>query len=305
MMKHRMIWIVLAALIPVTAASGQGGTAAAAADAWNARDWARAAQAYDALAKADTSLAQPYLRLAVALTALGRYDDARKNLAIAQRRGAPASQVAFRTALIEAGAGRIDSAFSHLKRATSAGLFSVPVPGDSLAQMGRLKADTRYAAFVTDMDRNARPCLYDAKYNEFDFWVGTWDVRPRGSPSNPPAKNVVTKIDDGCVVYESWTAPASVGQSFNIWDRTRQKWFQYWVDNSGGLHEYSGTYSDNAMKYEGDTPATPPATGRVKTRLTFFKIAADTVRQFAETQNADGTWATAYDLMYIRAKAQR
>lgn len=306
MMRRSIAWVVLAALIPA-AASGQSAAqqAAAAVDAWNARDWTRAAQAYSELIKADTTLAQPYVRLAVALTALGRYDEARKNLAIAQRRGAPPSQVAFRSALIEAGEGRVDSAFSYLKRATNAGLFSLPVPGDSLAQMVRLKADTRYAAFVTDIDRNARPCMYDAKHNEFDFWVGTWDVRPRGSPSNPPAKNVITKIDDGCVVHESWTAPGSVGQSFNIWDRTRQKWFQYWVDNSGGLHEYSGTYSDNAMRYEGDTPAPRPATGRVKTRLTFFRIAADTVRQFSETQNPDGTWTTAYDLMYTRAKERR
>src|ERR1043165_5300273 len=52
-----------------------------------------------------------------------------------------------------------------------------------------------------------------------------------------PATNVVTREDDGCVLHESWTAPRSVGQSFNIYDRSRGKWFQTWVDNSGGLHE--------------------------------------------------------------------
>lgn len=72
--------------------------------------------------------------------------------------------------------------------------------------------------------------MYDPKHNEFDFWVGTWDVRPRGQPNKPPA------------------------------------------------------------------------TGRVKVRLTFFRIAPDTVRQFAERSQPDGTWAPAYDLIYSRTR---
>jgi hypothetical protein len=272
----------------------------AANEAWNKRDWVAAARAYEVVARSDTTQALPYIRLGVALTALGRYTEAQRHLEMAEKRGAQASQVAFRMALADAGAGKLDEAFRQLKRATDAGLGRLPVPGDSLDAMQKVKQDSRFASFVTDMDRNARPCMYNPKYNEFDFWVGTWDVRPRGQPNNPPAKNVVTKIDDGCVVHESWTAPGSVGQSFNIWDRTRQKWFQIWVDNSGGLHEYSGTYSDNAMRYEGEAPAGPPATGRAKVRLTFFRIAPDTVRQFAERLQPDGTWVPSYDLIYTR-----
>lgn len=300
-MKLRAV-IVLLSLVPLGTAKAQSDLQRAAADAWNKRDWARAAETYAALVKADTTVAVSHLRLGVALTALGRYEEARKEIASAERKGAPPPQAAFRMALVEAGAGRIDSAFAQLKRATAAGLPLVPVPGDSLAPMQKLKADSRFASFLTDIDRNARPCMYDDKHREFDFWLGSWDVRPRGQPGNPPARNDITKIDDGCVVHESWKAPASVGQSFNIWDRTRSKWFQIWVDNSGGLHEYSGTYGDNAMRYEGTTPGGPTGNVRVPTRLTFFRIHADTVRQFSEVQRPDGTWTTAYDLIYTRRK---
>ena len=301
---RRRIVIVLLSLVPLTRVNGQGDLQREASDAWNRRDWPRAAAAYEKLIKADTTIALPYVRLGVALTALGRYDEARKQIAIAERKGAPVLQTAFRMALIDAGIGKIDEAFTELKRATDAGLPLIPVPGDSLAPMQKLKSDPRYASFLTDIDHNARPCMYDAKFKEFDFWLGSWDVRPRGAPTNPPARNDITKIDDGCVVHESWKAPASVGQSFNIYDRTRDKWFQIWVDNSGGLHEYSGSYSDNAMRYEGTTPALPPATGRVKTRLTFFRIAADTVRQFSESLQPDGKWVVNYDLIYSRRKPE-
>ena len=301
-MKLKLV-IVLLSLIPIgKSVKAQADLQRAAADAWNARDWTRAADAYASLAKADTTAVLPQMRLGVALTVLGRYAEARKAIEFAARKGASPAQVAFRMALVEAGSGKIDSAFAQLKRATDAGLPLVPPPGDSLPPMQKLKSDKRYAGFLTDIDRNARPCMYDEKHKQFDFWVGSWDVRPKGQPASPPARNEVTRIDDGCVIHESWTAPASVGQSFNIYDRSRSKWFQIWVDNSGGLHEYSGSYSDNAMRYEGTVPAIPPATGRVQTRLTFFRIAADTVRQFSEGLRPDGTWAVNYDLIYTRRK---
>ncbi|HEX6573749.1 MAG TPA: tetratricopeptide repeat protein [Gemmatimonadaceae bacterium] len=298
----RKFVIVLSGFGPLAALGAQPQLQKTASDAWNARDWNAAANAYETIVRTDTTAALPYIRLGVALTELGRYDEARKQIAVAERKGAPVLQTAFRLALIEAASGKIDEAFVELKRATDAGLPLIPIPGDSLRPMQKIKADARFAKFLTDIDRNARPCMYDAKFKEFDFWVGTWDVRPRLAPTNPPARSEITKIDDGCVVHESWKAPASVGQSFNIWDRTREKWFQIWVDNSGGLHEYSGTYSDNAMRYEGTTPALPPASGRVKTRLTFFKIAADTVRQLSESEGQDGKWSVNYDFIYTRRK---
>jgi hypothetical protein len=223
---------------------------------------------------------------------------------MAERLGAPVPQAALRMALADAAAGKLDDAFKQLKRATDAGLGFLPPPEDSLAVMQKVKQDSRFAKVVTDMDRNLRPCLYDAKHSEFDFWIGTWDVRPRGQTGGTAAKSVITKMNDGCVVHESWNAVRSVGQSFNIWDRTRQKWFQTWVDNSGGMHEYSGSFSDNAMRYEGEAPGATPSV-RVKTKMTFFKMAGDTVRQLGESARPDGTWAVTYDLIYTRAKEQQ
>lgn len=209
--------------------------------------------------------------------------------------GAP---VAFRLALA---APDTDAAFRELRRATDAGLSQLPSPPAPEQALARLKSDARYAGFLMAMDRNARPCMHDDRYKEFDFWLGIWDVRPTGQPQAPPARNVITKVNNGCVVHESWTAPGSAGQSFNIFDRTRGKWFQIWVDNSGGLHEYSGGIRDGAMVYEGEMPAPRPSTGRVRTRLTFTPSARG-VRQFSErTTDGGKTWQVNYDLFYARA----
>jgi hypothetical protein len=294
--------VVLVSLV-VSAASAQSPQVAAASDAFNKRDWARAADAYAAVVRSDTTIAANYVRLAIALTELGRFDDARRELAVAERRGAAAPQVAFRRALIAAAQNRLDSAFAQLKLATDAGMGSLPIPGDSLTPMRKLKSDSRFAAFTEAMDRNARPCMHDDKYKQFDFWLGTWDVRPRGVVGGPASRNVITKIENGCVVLESYTTPgAYTGQSYNIWDRTRQKWFQYWVDNTGGLHEYSGNFIDGAMRYEGSLPGGPQTGGRTTFRVTFHPMPPDSMRQHGEALQANGTWVTSYDLIYTRVK---
>jgi hypothetical protein len=120
----------------------------------------------------------------------------------------------------------------------------------------------------------------------------------------PPSLNTVTLEDNGCVVMEHWTAPSgSQGQSFNLFDRSIGKWRQTWVDNIGGQHDYRGALVNGNMVLVGDTPMPNGQRGRVPTRLTFFHISRDSVRQFSETSNDSGrTWVTGYDLMYVRRK---
>jgi hypothetical protein len=185
-------------------------------------------------------------------------------------------------------------------------LLAIVLP---LACTLRVTAQTPPAA-ASQPSANApqRPCMHDARFREFDFWLGDWDVRPTGVPPvGPASRNLVTSEDDGCVVMEHWTAlNGSTGQSFNIFDRSVGKWRQTWVDNGGGQHDYRGALKDGNMVFVGDTPAPNGQLGRVPTRLTFFHISTDSVRQFSEVSADSGkTWRTAYDLMYVRRKAAR
>ncbi len=301
-------FVAMTLVIPPLASLAQGAMSEAqrlANDAFTAQDWPKAAAAYQALIRENPRVAQPHFRLGVALIGLRKHNEARSHLVTAESLGTPAAQVAFRLAQTHAAQGAIDSAFQQLRRATTAGLGVAPVSLDSDPDMAKLKGDARFAQFQTDLDRVARPCMYDARYREFDFWLGTWDVRPSAAPASPPARNVITKIHDGCVVLESWTAPGSTGQSFNIYDRTRDKWFQKWVDNSGGLHEYAGELRDGNMVFEGDTPAPRPSANRIRVRLTFFPRPDGSVRQFSERTTDNGaTWQVTYDLIYTKAKSE-
>ena len=296
------VLLVMASVFPVALPAQRGTPQDSAAQAAYARlDWPAAVRAYEALVARDTGSPQYRFRYGVALMAVGRHADARPHFEAAERLGTPVGQTAFRLALIVARSD-LTAAFAELRRATDAGLAGIPTPAPSPEELAPLQKDARYAGFLEAMDANAHPCLHDPRYRELDFWLGTWDVRPTGQPNAPPATNVVTREDDGCVLHESWTAPRSVGQSFNIYDRSRGKWFQTWVDNSGGLHEYSGNLVNGAMVYEGELAAPPPSKGRVHTRLTFTP-SPEGVRQYSErTTDGGKTWIVNYDLFYSRRK---
>ena len=244
------------------------------------------------------------LRDAQASMAAGNYDTALRLLQEAQKLGGRPVMVALNLAKVYAHKSDHDAAFRELTRATALGLGALPPPFDSDADLSRLKADARYAAFENALARNARPCEHDPVYRQFDYWLGTWDVRATGAPAGtPPATNVITKIHNGCVIFESWTAPGQTGQSFNIYDRVSGRWHQTWVDSTGSLHEYWGGVTDGNMVYEGDIPAPPGREGRVHTRLTFFRLPDGSVRQYSErTEDGGETWQVNYDLIYTRRR---
>lgn len=155
------------------------------------------------------------------------------------------------------------------------------------------------------------------EHRQFDFWVGDWDVVPNpdtippGTPLPPPgrkpARNVIEKAHSGCVLIENWTAAGQTGQSFNLYDRASRRWHQTWVDSNGGLHEYWGGLKDGNMVFAGEIPLGPGSrfAGRRVVRLTFFPKGSDTVRQFSEALNMDGTWGVNYDLIYTRRAPTR
>ena len=268
-------------------------------------NWSGALAAYSTISRAFPSHALSRFRIGVSQMELNQLDDAERNLREGERLGMPAGQSAFRLAQLFAERGDGEKAMVELMRAASSGMFLGPSALAADRHLVLVKGHPKWATVLDAFDAVVRPCMHDPRFREFDFWVGDWDVRPTGQPAvGPPARNTVTVDDNGCVVTEHWVAPGgSEGQSFNIFDRSIGQWRQTWVDNVGGQHDYRGALKDGNMVYSGDTPAPNGQLGRVPTRLTFFHIRPDSVRQFSEQSSDSGrTWQVAYDLMYVRRK---
>ncbi len=267
------------------------------------RDWAGAFAAYSKIATANPTHALSRFRVGVTLVELGRFQEGETSLRQGEKLGMPVAQAAYRLAQALAEQRRPEEAIHELRRALSAGLFVPPSALTADAHLASLHANAEWARVVDAFDAVVRPCARDPRYREFDFWLGDWDVRPTGQPATgAPSRNTITSDEDGCVLTEHWESPSgSKGRSFNIFDRSYGMWRQTWVDNIGGQHDYKGTLEHGNMVFLGDTPAPNGQLGRVPTRLTFFRIGKDTVRQFSEISNDSGhTWQVSYDLTYVR-----
>jgi hypothetical protein len=92
---------------------------------------------------------------------------------------------------------------------------------------------------------------------------------------------------------ENWTGTlGGSGKSMNFWDKGARRWQQTWVDDRGGVQQYTGHLADGSLKYVGD-----------KVRLTFSPLSGGRVRQLSEaTPDGGKTWTVNYDFTYTRHK---
>ena len=298
-----MLLAALAGFWPPSASAGGWPEAEAAV---NAQRWAEAAELLAVLTRERPGDGLAALRLGTALLHLGKLDLAAAELDRARALGVPGGAVLYRHATLLALRGAQDEAFRELDLAVAAGLGPATDP-DRDPLLASLRGDARFAAFLDRYTRAVVPCRNDPRYRAFDFWLGTWDVRPANTaPDGPASENVITLEHSGCIVQEHWRAlSGGTGGSFNIYDASRGMWFQTWVDSSGGLHEYRGNPDvDGNMAFTGEVPGESGQPARVATRLTFFRLGPDRVRQFSES-SADGrTWSINYDLVYTRRAAR-
>jgi len=266
---------------------------------YNAKDWQKAAPAYEALAKANAASGQNWYRWGVALAGIGQYQKAIECYEKAGSLGFHQFSVLFRTAKAYARMGDREKAFAKLDEILNTGYG----PGEIFSSdpdLLLLKDDPRFAKDLDKADHNAFPCKYSPEYRQFDFWVGEWTVKQTGA-DQVVGSSSIQKILDDCVVLENWTGGrGNTGKSFNIYDSNTKKWEQYWVDSNGGRIFFSGHLNGTTMDYYADTDEN----GKKATRhLQFFNVGPDEVRQFSQRSEDGGkTWSVEYDFSYYRKK---
>ncbi len=146
-----------------------------------------------------------------------------------------------------------------------------------------------------------QPCTAD-EYSQFDFWVGTWEVKtPDGGVAGT---NSITKTFGGCVLREEWVgAGGGKGESFNVYDPTREAWHQTWVDGQGRLLLLDGGLdSRGRMVLQGERPGQE---GVMVTDEISWELQEDgTVLQVWSISTDAGTsWREAFRGIYTRQDA--
>lgn len=138
----------------------------------------------------------------------------------------------------------------------------------------------------------AAPCEGDA-HRAFDFWLGHWEVRR--ADGQLAGHNRIQLLEQGCVLHERYQTPSGyTGQSFSLYDASRDRWHQSWVDNQGGLLLLWGGLQAGQMVLEGDTQI---ATGSQRNRISWLPLPDGRVRQLWQVQQGD-TWQTVFEGYY-------
>ncbi len=295
--------VCLVALLVLVSQPAQAQSLAAADSAFARSDWPAAAREYRAISTRDTANIRARFRLGVALFEQRHFREAIPAFECAARANFQLTQAEFRLTRAYAQLGQPDSATAHLERAIAAGLSLQQVT--SQADLAPLRQDTRYRLIMRRLEDTTFPCRRGVEAHQFDFWIGDWVVTPWGTPASVPAigTNTITAQLEHCLLLEEWTAAnGSKGKSFNFWDTSRNAWRQVWTSGDGQSLDYEGQFADNAMRFTGWTLDAKGV--RVLQKLTFFRIARDTVRQLFEASDDAGvSWKNTFDGRYVRTAA--
>jgi hypothetical protein len=141
-------------------------------------------------------------------------------------------------------------------------------------------------------------CTSSEEFNDFDFWLGSWDVfDPAG---NQVGTNKIEKHEDGCLIMETWAgAGGSSGMSLNYYNPVRDEWRQLWVSAGEYAIDYTGGMVDGAMVMVGEL-YNYGSDETFDFRGSWSENGDGSVRQFFEQYNDEtGMWETWFDGRYV------
>lgn len=266
-----------------------------------AGEWSKAADAYRTVVTEEPENGLAWLRLGRALVEMGEADQALAAFAAVPATGFQTPFLGVFEARAHALLGRDDEALSALEEVQPVAGMGGAAALTGVSEFAGLVGTTRFEAVTEAFEAAEWPCRADPTSQEFDFWIGDWDVYVGGALAG---RNTVEPMLGDCTLLENWTSANNrEGKSFNWVDRStyrEPRWRQLWIADGGNtLDYYNGHYSDGAMRFEGHTFS--PTGDSIPQKLRFENLAPDTVRQVFEQSNDGGSsWVVTFNGLYVR-----
>lgn len=148
-------------------------------------------------------------------------------------------------------------------------------------------------------------CETEERFNDFDFWVGEWNVYSNDEKRTLHGTNSVTRHHKNCLLMENWTSSqGGTGSSMNYYDPVENQWRQLWVaggysiDYTGGLDESGAMVLTGKINYYKAGKSFP-------FKGIWTANPDGSVRQFFEQQDTEtGEWKVWADGLYIRQSTE-
>jgi hypothetical protein len=226
------------------------------------------------------------LRIAQAERELGRHQAALATLEQARAANAPEAMIDLERARNLLALGQTEFALGALETADHVGLRALGLLEDS-ADFAPLRNEPRFQQVYRNVRGRVFPCEGMPAAQEFDFWLGRWEVRmPDGTLLG---YDNITKRDGGCTIHESWEgAGGASGTSLLFYVPSREQWRQVWVgsgatlvDITGGLTDEGQMHLEGTVEYASEDRViafrgtwTVASDGRVRQRMEEFDLLA-------------------------------
>ncbi|HEX9641325.1 MAG TPA: hypothetical protein VGB13_08425 [Candidatus Krumholzibacteria bacterium] len=156
--------------------------------------------------------------------------------------------------------------------------------------------------FAAGAQNQPNPCEADARYHQFDFWLGEWEVF--SADGKKQGENSITAAESECMLLEQWTSSqGGTGQSYNFLDPHSGEWNQVWI-SKGSIIRISGGLEGEAMTLVGEIVYY--ASGqRARFRGRWTPKEDGTVEQFFEQYDSEkAAWNTWFLGIYQRKSGE-
>ncbi len=283
---------------------------AVATEHYQQQQWPEAIEAYRQLLAGDPQNEQAWYRLAQSHISLQQGLQAlQANQQLSEAQQIPIQLVWYQQAQAWQLTGDEQAQLKALDQAVRSG-YSNTRELEENPLWSELRKHQLFSDILQSADKNLRPCMYDERYRQFDFWLGRWEVYGDSEKSGPLfGHNHITRAEQGCLIMEQWQgASGSTGTSMNYFDGIQNQWVQRWVSGGGTVIDYSGGLISKA---EGQQAM--QLTGRIyyaqnsqqpqvrHFRGTWTVLKSGVVRQFFEESTDGGeNWYTWFDGYYFR-----
>jgi hypothetical protein len=263
-----------------------------------AADSSLVAAEFSRLEKSANDNAQDWLRLAGDARDADQLEIATKSLDKASSYGLSPIQAGIEKARILVANNDPAGATTALQNVFAAGFTSVGVlTNDPL--INTLEGRKDYDELVQTMSVRAYPCAHQQGFQDFDFWIGEWDVHLANGTQ--AGSNIIKSIERGCALTEHWTgASGGTGMSINYLDKSSGKWVQVRNAANGAQINIRGGLTEDGMLLEGYNHYVSNGT-TAPFRGLWTLLPDGRVRQYFEQLNDDGkTWVSWFEAFYTR-----
>jgi hypothetical protein len=176
-----------------------------------------------------------------------------------------------------------------------------PMTKTALSSLLAISFSTSVKAQEAPVATPKPPCQTAEHFNDFDFWLGEWNVYSNDEARTLQGTNSITKHHNNCLIMENWiSTQGGTGSSMNYYDAVEDQWRQLWVAGGYSIDYTGGLDTSGAMVLSGkinyyNTGKSPAFRGK-------WSVMDDgSVRQFFEQENPEtGEWAVWFDGIYVR-----